>query len=146
MIIRRIEPVDFPEWLRMRQALWPDHPAEEHQAEMGVIVLDPMLPVFVSERPDGRLGGFLEAAVHINTYGCDTSPVGYIEGWYVDPDLRRHGIGARLVEAAEAWALAHGYQEMASDCELDNQISLQAHRALGYEDLEYLIHFRKKLS
>lgn len=100
-------------------------------------------PVFVAERPTCGLGGFLEASFHVNTYDCETSPVGYIEGWYVDPDLRLHGVGKQLVHAAEQWAIGQGYQEMASDCEIDNQVSLSAHLASGYEEKERLIHFRK---
>jgi hypothetical protein len=41
--------------------------------------------------------------------------VAYLEGWYVDRDVRRHGIGAALVHAAEAWARERGYRELASD-------------------------------
>jgi aminoglycoside 6'-N-acetyltransferase I len=145
MKIRRLIASDFPEWLRMRLALWPDNTSEELGIEMDEILPDPCQPVFVAERPDGSLGGFLEAAVHIDTYGCDTKPVGYIEGWYVDLDLRRQGVGGLLVAAAEAWAAAQGFREMASDCEIDNLVSLQAHRALGYEDVERLIHFRKRI-
>ncbi len=34
--------------------------------------------------------------------GCRTSPVGYIEGWYVDADLRQHGLGGQLVASGGA--------------------------------------------
>jgi aminoglycoside 6'-N-acetyltransferase I len=71
--------------------------------------------------------------------------VGYIEGWYVAPDLRGMGIGRRLVQAAEDWARSNGCREMASDCTLDNDLSLRAHLALGYEETERLVHFRKVL-
>ena len=30
-----------------------------------------------------------------------STPVGYLEGWYVVPDHRRKGIGAALIDAAE---------------------------------------------
>ncbi len=143
MKIRPLEPTDYDEWSRMRLALWPDQEPADLRHEMEEILADPRQPVFVAERPDGRLGGFLEASIHIDTYGCDTKPVGYIEGWYVDADLRRTGVGGELMAAAETWAAAQGYQEMASDCEIDNLISLQAHQALGYEEVERLIHFRK---
>jgi aminoglycoside 6'-N-acetyltransferase I len=103
------------------------------------------LPVFVAERPDGGLVGFLEGSLRSFADGCETSPVGYIEGWYVDRDFRRHGVGAALVAAAERWATARGCREMGSDCFVDNRVSARAHTALGYEDVERLIHFRKRL-
>lgn len=89
--------------------------------------------------------GFLEASIRTFADGCDTRPVGYIEGWYVDPGVRHQGIGGELVRAAEAWAGAQGLREMASDCLIDDEISLQAHLALGYVETERLIHFRKPL-
>jgi len=144
MIIRRIQPADLDEWLRLRLALWPHHNPQELLSEMHEILADQEgQPVFVAERPAGGLGGFLEASSHINTYGCETSPVGYIEGWYVDPDLRLQGVGEQLVDAAEQWAISQGYLEMASDCEIGNQVSFRAHLSLGYEEKERLIHFGK---
>jgi aminoglycoside 6'-N-acetyltransferase I len=59
--------------------------------------------------------------------------------------LRRQGIGGLLTAAAEAWAVEQGFKEMASDCEIGNHVSRQAHFALGYEEVERLIHFRKFL-
>ena len=73
------------------------------------------------------------------------SPVGYIEGWFVDEDLRQLGVGRALVEAAEDWARALGLREMASDTFISNDVSLKAHLALGYEEKERLIHFAKVL-
>lgn len=101
--------------------------------------------VLVADRGDGTLAGFVEIGSRPYAEGCETSPVAYLEGWYVDADCRREGLGTRLVEAAEAWALSHGYREMASDTELDNGVSLTAHLALGYEEVERQICFRKRL-
>ncbi len=143
--IRRAEQNDRDEWLRLRETLWPDCPREEQLAEMDECLANDSTPVFVAVRPDGSLGGFVEASIRPYADGCDTRNVGYIEGWYVDADLRRQGVGAALVRAAEAWAIEQGCQEMASNCLLDNEISVQAHLALGYQEAERLIHFKKRL-
>jgi aminoglycoside 6'-N-acetyltransferase I len=145
IIIRRVRAEDQAEWLRMRGALWPEATPEEHQAELAEIASDPLTPVFVAERPDGRLAGFLEGGTRPYADGCETRPVGYIEGWYVDEDVRRHGVGAALIRAMEAWVRAQGLKEVASDTWLDNETSLRAHLALGYAEAERLIHFVKKL-
>lgn len=106
----------------------------------------PSAPVFVAERPSAPgLCGFLEVGLRSYAEGCDSSPVPYLEGWYVDADARLGGVGRALVQAAEAWASTVGYTEMASDTELSNVASQQAHQALGYEEVERSVSFRKQL-
>jgi aminoglycoside 6'-N-acetyltransferase I len=145
MRIRLFESDDFEEWLRLRLALWPENNPEEMRAEMQALLEDDDQAVLVAERPAGGLGGMLEVSLRKYADGCDTSPVGYLEGWYVDLDLRRLGLGSALVRAAEDWARRRGCREMASDTEIANISSLAAHIALGYEEAERLIHFRKTL-
>ena len=143
--VRLAAPADKPEWLRMRRVLWPDHSAEEFARQSQEILNDPMQPVFVVERPKGGLGGFLEAGTRKYAEGCESSPVGYIEGWYVDEDLRGQGIGALLLRTAEEWARSQGLTEMASDTWLENDASIRAHIKMGYVEFERLVHFAKKL-
>jgi len=146
MLIRHATHNDQSEWLRMRSALWPDCPPNDHHSEMQEQLNAPArYAVFVIERGAGQLGGFLEASLRAYADGCRTSPVGYIEGWYVDADLRQQGWGGELVKAAERWAIDRGCTEMASDCELDNNTSFRAHLALGYEEVDRAIQFRKAL-
>src|SRR5262249_39023821 len=76
--------------------------------------------VLVAERPTGGLCGFVEASIRPFVDGCTTRPVGYVEGWFVDPDVRRQGVGRKLVTAAEEWAAGQGCVEMASDALLGN--------------------------
>lgn len=147
MVVRRAIQNDEPEWLRLRMVLWPHGSPDDHLREMRNQLNAPALyRVFVAQRDNGELGGFLEASLRAYADGCDSSPVGYIEGWYVDADLRRQGVGRELVKAAEQWALAQGCTEMASDCDLANTTSFKAHLALGYQEAERLIHFRKALA
>lgn len=143
--IRRAAMEDRPEWLRMRLLLWPEVETPELLIEMERILADPTSPVFVLQRPDGRLGGFIEIGTRKYADGCETAPVGYIEGWFVDDDLRGQGLGHQLVRAGEDWARAQGLKEMASDTWLDNDVSIRAHLAMGYEEVERLIHFAKTL-
>ncbi len=144
-MIRSAGPNDRDEWLRLRTALWPTASEKQHDSEMAGYLADETTRVLVAVRPTGGLAGFVEASTRPKAEGCETTPVGYVEGWYVDPDVRRRGIGARLFEAAERWARDRGFAEMGSDCLVGNDVSLAAHTALGYEERERLIHFRKWL-
>ena len=138
-------PGDRVDWLRMRRALWEDCPDDVQVREMDEILKNDDEAVFLAERPDGGLCGFLEAAIRPWAIGCESMPVGYVEGWYVDEDVRRGGVGRALVGAAEAWARSQGCRQMASDAELWNEISHQAHGALGYEETARLVLFKKEL-
>jgi aminoglycoside 6'-N-acetyltransferase I len=143
--VRPAEPRDRDEWLRMRDALWPgslgDHDRETRaffDAEMAPFV------VFVAEI-DVRLVGFLELGFRNYAEGCESSPVPFIEGWYVDAAFRGRGIGRALVKAAEAHVRDAGHHEIASDAELTNVDSIAAHRALGFEEIERIVCFRRSL-
>ncbi len=145
---------DHAEWSRMRSALWPETPSEGHAGEAAAFLTGNLagwlaglhaVAAFVADRPGGGLCGFVEASVRPLADGCTTHPVGYVEGWYVDPDLRRQGVGRALVAAAEAWAVSQGCREMASDAHLDNAASIAAHRALGFQGETPAVRFRKWL-
>jgi aminoglycoside 6'-N-acetyltransferase I len=101
--------------------------------------------VFVAVGPGRQLHGFVEVSMRLMAEGCNSSPIGYLEGWYVQPESRRKGIGRALVRKAEAWALASGCKEMASDAEFANKLGRTAHEGLGYAEVEVLAHYRKSL-
>jgi aminoglycoside 6'-N-acetyltransferase I len=144
--IRRLIDADRDEWLRLRQALWPRaDPSALEQEMMDIIARPEAGAVFVAERPGGGLCGLIEISIRDRAEGCRTPNVGYIEGWYVDVDSRRFGVGTALVRAAEAWARAHGCSEMGSDTDSDYPISPAAHAALGYREVRRYIHYRKDL-
>lgn len=137
---------DDAEWLRMRCALWPEDPPEEHRKGMRDWLAHADTVTLVAERPGGaKLAGFAEVGTRPYADGCASTPVAYLEGWYVDADVRRQGVGARLVEAAEAWARARGLSEFASDALLENDTSHRAHLELGFEEVERAVRYRKLL-
>jgi aminoglycoside 6'-N-acetyltransferase I len=145
MIIRPAAPADHAEWLRMRLNLW-GGAAEEHTHDMDAYFSGQQdRRTFVVERPASGLCGFIEVSLRNYAEGCITSPVAYIEGWYVDQDLRRGKLGSQLVQAAEAWARRQGLKEIASDTQIANVVSIQAHKVLGYEEVERIVCFRKRL-
>lgn len=129
----------------MRRALWPRHSARDLAKEERWYRTSPRVVVFVAERPDGRLGGFVEATAFRRSGGWEPQPDGYVEGWWVDPDLRRHGVGRRLIGAVEAWCRARGLAWIGSDTHPTNRVSRSAHRALRYDEVEELVIFRKRL-
>jgi aminoglycoside 6'-N-acetyltransferase I len=49
------------------------------------------------------------------------------------------------MQAAEAWCTARGYAELASDTETHNETSQVAHARCGFEEVDRLVKFRKKL-
>ena len=77
--------------------------------------------------------------------GTESSPVGYLEGIFVSEEYRKNGFAAELLAECEKWAKEKGCTEFASDCELDNEVSLRFHLALGFEEANRVICFRKGL-
>jgi aminoglycoside 6'-N-acetyltransferase I len=129
----------------MSHALFPSHSDDDFTSDMRRFLARDDAAVFIAERADGTVCGFVEAGTRSHADGCDSSPVGYIEAWYVDPDERRRGFGRALLAAAEAWAREQGYLEMASDALIDNVTSHQAHKASGYIEGDRVVGFRKPL-
>jgi len=142
---------DREQLVRMRAALWPESSAEEHSEELASILAGKpptVLPlvVLVAEAADGTLAGFLEAGLRSHADGCNEGhTVGYVEGWYVAEKFRRCGIGAELLRAAEDWAREQGCAEMASDAQIENEVSQRTHEALGFEVASRSVNYRKRL-
>ncbi len=145
MRIRPFHESDFNDWLRLSAALFPEHTPAELAPWMRQFRTREDGEVFIACRDDGTICGFVEVAARPYADGCDTSPVGFIEAWFVDPDMRRAGVGRALLDAAEDWARKRGYSEMASDALLDNTISHRAHEGAGYIEVERAVRYRKPL-
>ena len=147
MRLRPLELKDRRAWADMRAALWPEaDPAElAHETVKHFAGVKAADEVWVSEEVTGRLLGFLELSLRAYAEGCVSSPVPYIEGWYVTAEARHLGVGRALVEAAENWARLRGHTEIASDVVLQNDASHAAHLSLGFEEVERIVCYRKSL-
>ena len=77
--------------------------------------------------------------------GTDSSPVGYLEGIFIEEEYRHKGYAKELLSECEKWAKEKGCKEFASDCEIENDGSFGFHMALGFEEANRIICFTKTL-
>jgi aminoglycoside 6'-N-acetyltransferase I len=133
----------------MRGRLWPHADAGDLLREAETFASGPqdaiIAAAFVADGAGEPLG-FIELSIRAFADGCDSSPVPYVEGWFVEPSAQRAGIGRDLMRAAEEWARKRGFTELASDTQVDNLASLDAHAACGFEETERQVKFRKSLA
>lgn len=147
LLIRRAGEGDREGWLAVRRALWPETDDAEHRAEIDEMLARPDRWVtFVLVDRDGAVHGFAEASLREDPAAVSGERVGYLEGWYVAPELRRQGWGGRLVVAVENWSRANGCTSLLSDTDLDNAVSRSAHAALGFSEEDHAVVFRKPLA
>lgn len=142
--IRRPTGADHEIWLRMRNQFWPQCDVNQHRKEMDVMLGREDAAVFLAfdgEKP----AGFIELTLRREAEGCHSSPVGYVEGWFVEQVARGKGVGKALIEAGENWAREQGCVEMASDTGVPNEAGQKAHLALGFGVVDHLVHFRKEI-
>ena len=144
-MIREIVESDRSDWVRMRHALWPGSLSDHEEETRTFFEKRLKAPVVFVAEANGQIVGFLELDFRKYAPGCRSSPVAFIEGWYVEPDSQGQGIGRALIEAAEAHARAAGHHEIASDAEIENAQGIAAHRALGFDEIERVLYFRRSL-
>jgi aminoglycoside 6'-N-acetyltransferase I len=144
--VRAVAPADSSFWRSLRRMLWPHASADEHVRETVRLLAEPhRYAVFLAVSSEGEALGFAEAAVrHDYVNGCDTSPVLFLEGVYVVSDARRQGIARALCKSIERWGTEHACAEFASDSQIDNVGAQALHRALGFEETERVVFFRKR--
>ena len=143
--LRRATLDDAAGWGPLRRALWPDEGEVGSEADLATALREGAT-VFLAIGSDGAPVGFAEAALrHDHVNGTATSPVGFLEAWYVDPAWRRQGVGQSLLEEVAAWTRAQGCSELASDALLDNPASHAAHLACGFAETERVVYFRMPL-
>jgi aminoglycoside 6'-N-acetyltransferase I len=146
--IRPVTPTDAGAWLRLRHDLWPDDSLDEHRKAIERFFAgerhEPKEVLLAAGENVGPVG-LVELSIRNIVDSCVSDHVGYLEGWYVDPSFRRRGVGRALIGAAEQWALAQGCTEFASDALIENEVSLTAHRALGFAETSRVCNFRKDL-
>ena len=147
MKVRQATVSDMVAWVDLRARLWPDTSNSTHQDEAAALLTTaPTDSVAFMALTDQGAAGFAEATVrrdYVN--GCDTSPVAFLEGIYVRPDMHGTGIGRALVDAVQSWARSRDCSELASDAALDNTDSHAFHRATGFAETERVVFFRKRL-
>ena len=148
MKIEACESADHPGWLRLRRALWPEASREQHGAEMRSLVANPgRYRQLIAYSRSREAIGFAEASLRTDyVNGTESSPVAFLEGLYVAPQARRQGVATALVAAIADWARSTGCRELASDAGLENSISHVVHLALGFEETERVVFFRKRLA
>ena len=90
--------------------------------------------------------GFAQCGLrHDYVEGTESRPVGYLEGIYVREEYRNRGYARELLAECEKWAKQKGCSEYASDCELNNDASLQFHMRVGFTEANRIICFTKRI-
>lgn len=136
---------DLDQVTSLALALWPSHERSALRQEMAELLADREAAIFML-LAEGEAAAFAQAGLRYDyVEGTSTSPVGYLEGIYVRPNLRRQGAAKRLAAACEAWARQMGCVEMASDCSLENSDSQAFHTGAGFTEAGRIVCFLKKL-
>ncbi|MBX3035960.1 MAG: GNAT family N-acetyltransferase [Anaerolineales bacterium] len=142
--IRKVTSAEKDAWLQMRKGVWPEATDDYLLYDMDEILVSDIDAVFMAF-VDGKEAGMIETSTREYAEGCESSPVGYIEAWFVEGEFRKTGVAGALVQAAENWAREKGCVEMGSDTWLENESSIRAHEKLGYKEVDRLVHFVKQL-
>lgn len=133
------------EWRKMRDAVYGSLSHGFHKEEMELVLQSPDRMCRVATGADNSVVGFVQVSLRNIVDGCLTSPVGFIEGIYVKPPYRGHGVAGRLVAEATKWSKKRGCVEMATDAELDNTDAHAFHKRMGFSETYRIVEFRKRI-
>lgn len=144
-MIKRAGFEDSPVLAQLALKVWDDALLADLTHEFEVMSQGDHCASFIKYVNDQPVG-FANVSLRVDyVEGCETSPVGYLEGLYVEHQYRHNGYATELMKVCEQWAWEQGCQEFASDCLLTNEESLAFHLSCGFQEANRLICFHKKL-
>ena len=144
-MIRKAEKQDLSVLASLAVLMWSNHSVHELMDEFSAIMSDGQAQFFLAYENDTPVG-FAQCQLRYDyVEGTETTPVGYLEGIFVQEEYRKKGHATALLIACEAWSKAHDCREFASDCEIGNTESLRFHQARGFTEANRIICFTKPL-
>ncbi|MBE7075519.1 MAG: GNAT family N-acetyltransferase [Clostridiales bacterium] len=145
MKIRKAIAKDVDKIVLLALKLWPNHEFKELKSEFIDLLKNNKASLFLAELDNTPIG-FAQCQLRFDyVEGTCSSPVGYLEGIFVEENFRNKHISKKLLTKCEQWAKEKGCVEFASDCEIQNKISIKVHKHLGFEETNRIVCFRKKL-
>jgi aminoglycoside 6'-N-acetyltransferase I len=125
--------------------LWPDcdYDEEKNQWEQ---LMHSAKDYCALVKIDDAYVGFIHISIRYDhVEGAESNNTAYLEGIYVRPAYRKKQIATALLSSGEAWAVSKGLNQMASDTEIDNQISQLFHQQAGFREVSRLVCFIKTI-
>lgn len=147
MKIVEVNQENFNEWLDLALKLWSDESFEEMQRSLTNILQSPREAGFLVKDDNAKAIGFMNLSLRYDYVpGATQSPVAYVEGIYVKDEYRKQGVGKKLIQFAQQWAIERGCVELASDALLENTASYEFHAKVGFQEVERVVTFIKQIS
>ena len=144
-MVRIATNVDSRVLAEMAVQMWDSHTVDELETEFVETLNDKQSSFFIKYINDLPVG-FAQCGLRTDyVEGTESSPVGYLEGIFVKEEYRKNGYAKDLLFACEIWAKEIGCSEFASDCEIDNIDSFKFHMAMGFDEANRIICFKKRL-
>ena len=144
-MVKKAEAADADKVAGLAVLMWNTNTVQELTREF-LEVMEQGKGQFFLKYDQGIPVGFAQCTLrHDYVEGTETSPVGYLEGIFVQEAYRRRGYARELLSECEKWAKGKGCREFASDCEAVNDSSFHFHMAVGFEEANRIICFTKKL-
>lgn len=145
-MIREAEILDIDELSRLAVKLWTNNnTAESLKGEFKEILKNENAVIMLCIENNSVIAFAQCQLRHDYVEGIKTSPVGYLEGIFVEESYRSKGIARQLIGKCEIWAKEKGCSEFASDCEITNLDSLKFHLSAGFTEVNRIICFKKEL-
>ena len=145
LFISPVEPSDYEAWVDFSLALFTEASREEMESDLRRTAELDKYQTFIARTPDRAIGYATVTLRTDHVEGATSSPVGYLEAIYVDPEFRMHGVARALYNKGEAWCREKGCTEMGSDTWHWNKEAQKFHEHLGFREEDILVHFHKKI-
>ncbi|SDO11386.1 aminoglycoside 6'-N-acetyltransferase [Alkalicoccus daliensis] len=124
--------------------LWPHQTQNALEQEFKDLLTTNKHVLFMSL--EEQYTGFIHFSLRFDyVEGTFSSPVGYVEGIYVEERARNKGTAAALLRTGEQWARHKGCLEIASDVVLGNEKSYKFHEKNGFTEVNRIVCYAKKL-
>lgn len=138
--IRQATAADAAALARLNGQLGYPSAAGDLESRLPALLVDPRRLVLVAEQ-HGRAVGWVEVVLQESVVDPGRA---VLTGLVVDEELRGHGIGRRLVEAAESWSRDHGYRRVLVRSRTTRADAHAFYARLGYRLTKTQACFRKE--